>query len=289
MVADVAGPDRSEQGVGDGVEKDVGVAMSLESALVRDSDPAKPQFLAGSEGVDVEAHPGAARQPRGEARFGAGEIRFVGELGERLVAGDRGDPEAGRAGDLGVVGGEAAAPPPMGGEDRLEAEGLRGLHADQAIAADRLAELGSGPGERVDDGQDRNRPVGFGQPFAEPCDDRRGQEGTRGVVDEDPVGPALGGDRLEPVADAVLPFAAAGDRGGEGRVPARPRGRAPPGPRRSPPGPRRGPARARASSAWTMQGPAGEGAILLGQAGAGAAAAPRRDQKGDRPLHGRAL
>ena len=70
MVADVALADRAEQGVGDGVEGDVGVAVALEAAVVRDPHAAQPQRLAGGEGVDVEAEAGAAGQaaPRAAAR-----------------------------------------------------------------------------------------------------------------------------------------------------------------------------------------------------------------------------
>ena len=39
VLADVAGADRAEQGVGDGVERHVGVGMADQPALVRQLDP----------------------------------------------------------------------------------------------------------------------------------------------------------------------------------------------------------------------------------------------------------
>ena len=100
---------------------------------MRDADAAQPQRLARRRrrGRRSRGRCGWSAAPRA-ARSAAGEIRLVGELLERLVARDRSRPRcpAARATWASSVGG-AAAPGAVGGEDRVEAEGLRSLDPDQ--------------------------------------------------------------------------------------------------------------------------------------------------------------
>lgn len=57
--ANVAESERSQQGVGDRVEQDVGVAMPVESELVLDPDPSQNQRPTLTEPVSVMAQPDA--------------------------------------------------------------------------------------------------------------------------------------------------------------------------------------------------------------------------------------
>ena len=50
---------RAEQGVGDGVEHDIGIAVAGQAAVVRDGDPAEHHRAVAGKGMDVEAHAGA--------------------------------------------------------------------------------------------------------------------------------------------------------------------------------------------------------------------------------------
>ena len=62
MLADVAEAGGAEQGVGDRVEHDVGIAVPGEAAGVRHCDAAEHDRAVAGKGVDVEAHAGARRR-----------------------------------------------------------------------------------------------------------------------------------------------------------------------------------------------------------------------------------
>ena len=53
MLADIAGADRAQQCIGDGVRQDVCVGMSFQSARVRNLDAAKDQFPSFSKAMYV--------------------------------------------------------------------------------------------------------------------------------------------------------------------------------------------------------------------------------------------
>ena len=70
MLADIAEAGGAEQGIGDRVEHDVGIAVAGEAAVVRHLDAAEHDRAFAGEGVNVEAHAGARRSagPRAIAR-----------------------------------------------------------------------------------------------------------------------------------------------------------------------------------------------------------------------------
>lgn len=55
MVADVAQCGGTEQGVADGVDEDVGIAMAKQTMRVGDEDASEPQFAPFNELVDIVA------------------------------------------------------------------------------------------------------------------------------------------------------------------------------------------------------------------------------------------
>ena len=59
MHADVAGADRPQQRVGQGVETDIGVGMARQALVVRDLDAANANVVPRAESVHVEALPDA--------------------------------------------------------------------------------------------------------------------------------------------------------------------------------------------------------------------------------------
>ena len=56
MIADIAHIGCTQQGVADGMDEHVGIAMAQKSHGVRNTDTAKPQFAIGHQPVDVETH-----------------------------------------------------------------------------------------------------------------------------------------------------------------------------------------------------------------------------------------
>jgi hypothetical protein len=73
MHPDIAVADGSKYRVGQGVETDIGIGVADEARLVRDSDAADADLVAGAEGVYVEAltDPNFAL-PRREQPLGSG-------------------------------------------------------------------------------------------------------------------------------------------------------------------------------------------------------------------------
>ena len=134
MLADVAEAGCTQQSVGDGVEDDVGIAVTGEAALMCDLHSAEHDRSRASEGVDVEAHARSGRQPAGEPLLGAIEVGLDGELLQRRIAVDGGDFHPGRAKHRSFVGWRLARPLIVCGFERAKAEGLRGLYPDHARA-----------------------------------------------------------------------------------------------------------------------------------------------------------
>ena len=101
---------------------------------------------------------------------------------------------------------------PMGVEDQVEAEGLGRLHRAQAAALRRADDSSVGP-DLLDGVGDRQAGDGGAMPLGAgdgPADQVGGGERTGPIMDQHDVGPVRGllGQRLEPVADAMLPRAA---------------------------------------------------------------------------------
>ena len=59
MGADIAFGQRAENGVGNGVQQDVGVGMADEPPVVRNVHAAEPDMVAVAEGVHIEPLAGA--------------------------------------------------------------------------------------------------------------------------------------------------------------------------------------------------------------------------------------
>ena len=68
MRADIAFGNRAEQRVGDGVKRNIGVAVAGQAAIMRNQDAAQPQLLALGKPVDVESRRAPhAHAPRHDA------------------------------------------------------------------------------------------------------------------------------------------------------------------------------------------------------------------------------
>ena len=81
MLADVAVGERAEDRVDQRMQRDVGVRMAGQPAVVRNLDAAEPDMIAVAEGVHVEAVAETqVRQARDPPRLGLGEILVGGEL-----------------------------------------------------------------------------------------------------------------------------------------------------------------------------------------------------------------
>ena len=104
--------------------------------------------------------------------------------------------------------GRGAGPALVGLAQRVEAEGLRRLDADQAGAVDRLVERLADARERVADRQHRRRAFEEFERREQPVDDRGRAEGPRGIVDQHRVAV----DRGEAGADRVRALRAAFDQ-----------------------------------------------------------------------------
>jgi hypothetical protein len=134
MRADIAFADRAQDGVGQGVEQHVRVAMPLQSAGMRDEEAAQPQLLAVGQRMDVEAGAGAADQCGAEALLGSGEILGQGDFPGRLRPGT-GATEMPPAGDLGTSVASRASARRGERQDASKRKGLRGLPATTSSRA----------------------------------------------------------------------------------------------------------------------------------------------------------
>src|SRR5262249_60272327 len=106
---DVAGAQRSQESIGQGVETDIGIRMPFEAGLVRNLDAAQPDAVTRGEAVDIE--PGAG------ARLASGvgtatldqlprhrDVLSRRQLDVALAAGDENHLVSGPLGDGRVVG-----------------------------------------------------------------------------------------------------------------------------------------------------------------------------------------
>src|SRR5690606_1993754 len=96
----------------DSMERDIGIAVPRESALVLDVYAAQPQAFAFDQSMDVEAGSAA----RGDCR--RHEVLREGQFAKPLVAFDQRDGEAGGQSHLGIVPCRGSiAPSVMRGQD----------------------------------------------------------------------------------------------------------------------------------------------------------------------------
>ena len=217
MGADVAFGERAVDRVGKRVQRDVRVGVAAQRLIMRHLDAAKPDMVAGREGVDVEPLPDArlARCAR-DPRFRGAEILHRGHLAVPRIALEHVSRRARPFGDRNVVGHIAGAfgrRPPVGLQNEGETKRLRRLHGAERRARrgckhaalpvnlfDRVAERRSG----------RRSAMVFGGADSA-GDELAGGKGARRVVDEDDVGLRLH-ERLEPGEHALLPRRAADRR-----------------------------------------------------------------------------
>ena len=184
MLADVVEAGGAKDGIGDGVEDDVGVAVPGKPAAVGHRDTAEHHGSFAGEGVDVKAHAGARNEPASEPLFGAADVGRRGDLLERGIALHGSDPHSRGANHGRLVGGGGAGPAVVGSAQRIEAEGLRSLHAGEPGAVDRIGQLPAGARQRIADRQRRRGAFEELERCKEAVDDLRRAEGPRGVVDE---------------------------------------------------------------------------------------------------------
>src|SRR5690349_1632990 len=132
MCTHISEPCRTNHRVHDGMENDVGVAVTREAAAVRDRDAAEHHWPFPGEGVDVEAHSRPGGQAAGEPLLRLAEVLHSRELLERGIAGDGRDAHARSARDGRLVRRGLAVPRGISVAESLEAESLRRLDAHEA-------------------------------------------------------------------------------------------------------------------------------------------------------------
>jgi hypothetical protein len=155
MLANIAKGSGAQQGVGNGVQHDIGIAVSGEAAAVGNRDSAEHHRSVTRECMNVEAHAGPWDQARREPLFGALEVGGHCELFERRITLDRGDDHACRSHDTGFISGRGAFPLVVGRLESTEAKRLGRLHASETGPIDGLVKRIANPCKRVPNRQDR--------------------------------------------------------------------------------------------------------------------------------------
>lgn len=214
MIADVSRRNRAEERIGERVEAGIGIAVADEAMAVGDADTGQPDMVARTKGVDIEAGRGAGDGAGGDLHhLGSGEILWVGDLEGAFVAGGDGDAKPGGEGYAELVG-RTFGGGAVGGEQRDETEGLRGLDAPQGVAIDAGGEMAMAAAQAVDDGQGRDGAVvgGVFKGGEQRIEERAGHEGAGGIMDEHEIG-RVGGQGFEAGAGTRLAGGAAGDGG----------------------------------------------------------------------------
>ena len=221
MLADVAKAGRAEQGVGDGMEHHVGVAVPSETAVVRNRDSAEHNRPFAGEGVDVEAHAGARDSRAGQPALGPFEIRSGRQLVERGIASTvatsfpRRVRRSFRRSRRRLPTGHRRRAERRGGTPEVSgrAPGRRGRPFRRADPSARArvsltGRTGAAPSKNSSGGE-------------QPIDDLRRAEGPGGVMDQHRV--AL--DRGEPGADRIRALGAALDERADVQAAKRRRGK----------------------------------------------------------------
>ena len=225
MLADVAGADRAQHRVGQGMQGHVGVGVAGQRLGVRDGDAAQHHGIARAEAMDVEAERGARFHRRCLP-----EILGGGDLAVIVVARDHDNPETGALGDRGIVGERRGlvAAERRGGAMRLEQGGDSGRPAAFAPAtggraapfrrwrppaSTRFSVSASGTPRTAPSmpGADRASRQAAISPGAD--------EGAGGIVDGDQVR-RPGGQRFQAVQHRMLPAGAARRPAAAGQSPA---------------------------------------------------------------------
>ena len=142
MRADVAFAERAVDGVGQRMQRRVGVGVALELGGVRDAHAAEPDGVAGLERMDVKAGADAGfHRPLSQTmRSARSKSSGMGELDVVAAARDQRDAHAGPLGDRGIVGEVArqvVAARSVRREDLREAKALRRLRGEQLSAGPR--------------------------------------------------------------------------------------------------------------------------------------------------------
>src|SRR5260221_5217624 len=207
MLADVAKAGGAEQGIGEGVKDDVGIAVAGEAAVMGQLDSAEHDRPVSGEGVDVEADASTWGKAAGEPLFGPLEIRWKRELLQRRIARDGGDLHAGSTHDRRLVGRGRTAPSLIGRIEGRQAKGLRRWLSGEHRAIDWLSERFVDPGQGVADRKYWRRAFEELKRCKQPVDHCRRAEGAGRIVDQHRVAV----DRGEPGTDRIRACRASGD------------------------------------------------------------------------------
>ena len=210
MAADIAFGERAVDGVAQGMDADIGVGMAGQTMGVGDLNAAQHQSPVRDQDMDIEAGADPGEHHGGENPFEPGEVGFVGQFDVVVVARDQGDGVAGGLEDGGVVGGTFRGAPVEIKQER-EAEGLRGLGAEQTVPGHSAGDDAVGAAfECVGDWYGGDG-AGMGDEGGDQAGEGAGwQKGAGGIVDQHDVR-GVGGERFEPGADAGLAGGATGD------------------------------------------------------------------------------
>jgi hypothetical protein len=103
-------------------------------------DAAEHERTFARKGMDVEAQAGSWREAAGEPLLGPVEVVWGGQLLEGSIALDGGYFHSDGAEDGRFISRGRPIPPLICQSQRVEAERLRGLHPDHAVAIDGLAQ-----------------------------------------------------------------------------------------------------------------------------------------------------
>ena len=211
MAADVAGADRAENGIGQGMQADIGVGVAFERLLVGDADATDGDAVAGGESMHVVTRSRTKLlDAASDEALGAPQIVGSRDLEVVVGAHHQRDGEARRLGDGGIVGHRGALSLAMGGQDIGIAERLRRLRPPQAAAIDRAGDAAALRAlQRIGHRNCDDRPRCVVQRSQCTIDDVSGEKGAGGIMDENAVRPQIR-QALETIAYRVLAAGAAG-------------------------------------------------------------------------------
>ena len=220
MIADVAGTEGTQDGVGQRVQADVGVGVAYQPGIVVDAQTAERHVIARPEGMHVEAlantylGPGLFRSAAQPA-LRRPQVILRGHLQVLPAAFNQCHRQAGPLGHSGVVRQGLAGGRAMRRQDLGEGKPLGGLGAPQAVAVLRAGDL---PVVRalqgIHHGQGGDGPGRGLQRAQYPVDHRGRDEGAGAIVDQHPLRRPLR-QALETAQHRLLPLGTAGDRLGK--------------------------------------------------------------------------
>ena len=213
MSPDVACGDAAEQGVGQGVQGDVGIGMTVEAGIVRDLEIAQGHMVAVAEPVHVEAAGDPDLAGLAETKRGAAQILRRGDLQIVFAAGDQKHIEPGLFGNRGIVGEFLSLCAPMRRHQGIEAKALGSLGPPQAGPGHRrLDQSGRAPPlQGIVDGERRNGARVVGKSGDDPADQPAADERPGSVMDQHQIGRLIG-QPFEAEAHRILAGRTADDR-----------------------------------------------------------------------------